>query len=184
MKKIASWVVVAAVFMAGTQIAVSYVKSNKKFEVVHSQAVVRDGDEDTGAEVRVYASPAIKWEQAPGIGKILGRIFWIMIAVAAWYIGTDRHLSKKEIMNNSEEGRSDGTGKAIGIMIAPLVLCVVSWFAGYSASLDMGSMVKPLEEFRNEFKISDETISKIISEGGSGVNIKDENGLLTAYFLK
>jgi len=183
-KKVASWVAVAAGLMAVLQIAVTYVKSNKSFEIVYSAEHKRPGYEDYLAQIRVYASPAIKWGETSDFGKGLGRVFWVAIAAACFYVGTDRHLTRKPITNNSDEGKGNQLGKAIGIVFAPVVACAITWFASYSASLDQGSLVKNFDEFKTEFKIDNETADKIVKEGGTGINIKDNNGLLTAYFTK
>ncbi|MEO6610759.1 MAG: hypothetical protein ABIT05_01460 [Chitinophagaceae bacterium] len=173
-KKFAVWMAVALSFMAILVFAKTYVANNNKFEVVHSQATQIPGYEGSPEGVRVYASPAVKWDAvAPGL-KVLGWFFWCLVGVAAWFVGTDQSLGKKSLYKQPNN--------PWWMIFAAILLCAVTWFGGYSTSLDKGSLVKGFDDFKQEFQVSDAQAAKIRENGGAGTNIKDENGLLTDYF--
>jgi hypothetical protein len=178
--KLAVWMIVAASFMAILLFAKGYVANNNKFEVIHSQATKIPGYEASVEGVRVYASPAIKWDEAARFWKAAGWIFLLAIPVAAWYVGTDQSIFKKREELAGIQNRTPNN--SWWVIFVAILLCAGFWFAGYSASLDKGSMVKGFDEFKREFQISDAQAEKIREYGGSGTNIKDENGLLTQYF--
>jgi hypothetical protein len=164
-----SWLLFAVGAMLVIQSCIWYVKSEKKFPVTYMGAVDRQNYEDDPATVRVVASPAIKWDQSPGLWKALGRIFWLTIIGAAFYIGTDRLKNASMAAN-------------LIAFVSPIVLSCLCFFCSYSASLNEGTLVKHFTDFKAEFKISDEQAGKI--ERQEIKNIKDESGLLTTYFKK
>ena len=164
-RSLPAWVLAAAFFM----VALFFVKripyADKSFDVVYSQATQIDGYEGSPEAVRIYASPAIKMSQESPLWSLFGWICWIGIPVCAFVIGRDEYGK----MKNSHL-----------ILAIPVVLCAVCWFAGYSASLDQGSLVIPLENLKTDFGASTETLEQI--RHNDKKNIKDESGLLTDYF--
>lgn len=165
MKKVPVWLLVAGAFMLVLFIAQRYVASNHKFEVVYSQGTTIPGYESSPDAARVYASPAIKWSEVPFAWKIMGWFFFFMIAAAAYYV----------------QQKAFSNGKAVGAILAPVLLCAVCWFAGYSASLDRGSLVTSVDNLKTAYGVPDKTIDYIKTHSGTK-NIKDESGKLTAYF--
>ena len=181
LKKMATWLAASLALMGVLLFGNLHVTTNNSFEVVYSQAHDRGPNyEGEPAGVRVYASPHIKWQEASGFGKGAGWVLWFLIPVVGYWIGSDKYLGNKSTATLKTAPNS-GEWKKWMIWV-PVLLCAIAWFAAYSASLDQGSMVKKFDDFTREFKISDRQAEKIINEGGSGTNIKDENGLLTQYF--
>ena len=178
-RKLAAWVIASCCFMVAIQLFISLaVKSDKKFDVVYSQPVDREGYQDEPAAVRVYAAPALKWAEAPTAGKTFGFILWALIPLAGWYVGTDRYHGKTKV----NDPKPDKGWFGLLIFLVPVVLSIVFYIAAYSASLDQGSLVITYDEFITRFQIDQETARKIVNEGGAGTSIRDANGLLTAYF--
>jgi hypothetical protein len=170
------WIYPALVLMLILQFGVWYVKGGDWFDVTYSAGFDRLGYEPAPSEIYVYASREIKWDQAPAFSKIAGRIMWILIGVAFWFVGTDRVHGKRRA--------TDTVGKRspieIVIAFAPVLLCLAFWFASYSASLAEGKIKQEFSSFKSEYKISDQLAADITSQKVK--RIKDPNGLLTAHF--
>lgn len=129
---------VGGVFTLLIFFAVFYVSTNQKAETVHAAESVREGYETIPAQVRVYAPYSLKWQEASGFGKFIGFVFFSLMWVAIWYVDNDKHLGKQREGDNAVKGKQKLGKWMIGV---PLILCVISLFASYSASLDKNSVV-------------------------------------------
>ena len=109
--------------------ALIYVMANNNFEVVEFQAT-----DSQPANVRIYASPHMKWSEASGWGKALGILCFAGMWAAIWYVNNDKQVPKN---------RSLKTPQIVGTAIIglSLLLSIIFTFGSYSASLDQGSVV-------------------------------------------
>jgi|GEM_PF-6587981 len=170
------WIIAALAMVTILLGGLLYVTSGKKFDVVYSAEVPMPGYETRPAEIYVFSSTSLKWAEVPAFWKVGGFIWLFCVPFVAWYVGTDRVYGKKK--------PTDTVGKRspieVALFFAPVLLCLVFWFAGYSSSLAEGKIKQPFDDFKKEYRISDELSEKIKKQ--EVTSIKDDNGLLTAYF--
>lgn len=171
-----SWIIVSLLLTVFMIVAYFYIRTDKTFDVVYSSASQIPGYEASPESARIYASPAIKADETSPILNVLGWVMLAAVVFSCWWAGTDRHLSK-DLYND----KADSTKARVAITL-PLILAAVFWFAGYSASLDRGSLVTTIEDLRNNYKVPSQVIEQIRTNDVK--NIKDESGLITEYFVK
>lgn len=174
--RIRTMLIVSGVIIAIFVIAIIAVVADNRFSTVYSSEVVNTSGNVFEAEARVYASPAIKWEQANNKGLLV--ICLILIPVAGYIVASGALLKKK-----SPESDPKGTSSWLLNMIiycSPIIGAAVFGISAYSASLSEGSLVTTVHNLKEKYGISDEQIQKLSS--GERRYIKDETGALTTYF--
>ena len=163
---IKNYLIGGGIFAVILVVAQILITSDKTFEINYFGETQIAGYEKHEAHVEVYGSPNLKWKEAPAATKALGWICIPLIFVAAWV--TDKFVGKLFTQ--------------LLIFATPIVLCLVFWFAAYSASLDMGKLSVSAKEFITVYKVNPALLESVRT--GATKNIPDESGEITKYFKK
>lgn len=145
MKKIisSSGFIVALVFTGFLMFSVVHNWKNERYAVEFFSGSNHKYYENTPDAAQINVSPALAWDQVPAINKALGWIFLFALWFAIWFVSTDRHLGKKKVTDPG----GDRSGLAIVLILVPLVLCAVFFFAGYASKYSSNYVVVERSQF-------------------------------------
>lgn len=145
MKKIisSSGFVVTLIFTVFIVFSVVHNWKNERYSVEFFKGSNHKYYENTPDAAQIQVSPALAWDHVPVVNKALGWIFLIVLWGAIWFVSTDRHLGKKKVTDPG----GDRNGLAVVLILIPLLLCAVFFFAGYASKYSSNYVVVERSQF-------------------------------------
>ena len=167
-KKDLGWLVAAVIAAAFLLVWYFYASTGTEFTLKRDSANTIAGYAGEAAKVVIYPVCSLVWQTVPKGWVKAGWVFFALLPVGLWYIGTERN--KKKWM-------------APAFTIIPLLMAFICFLSGYSSRLDIKPYIGYFDNFVKEFKVSDKQAADIMENGGTGAYLfKDESGLLTEWF--
>lgn len=136
------WWLTAALLMGMFLIAFVLTGVDNKYTVTKTDAYQATPNQaPSPALAYIQWSPHRAKQTVPMLPQVLGIIFWVLIGVACWYVGTDQHVGNKATVGDPKNGR------ALLIIVVPVVLTAVMYFGWYSGRFANNEIQMPRSQF-------------------------------------
>lgn len=123
---------VGLVFTIFILISVFGTRADEKFNIVFFSGSNFIGYEQTPPAAKIEVSPALAWDHVSTSTKTLGWIFLVVMWLAIWSVDSDAVLGTKKV---TDPGGTK-TVIGVGIILAPLILSAIFFFASYSSQFN------------------------------------------------
>lgn len=171
--KTGGWIVLSLILGAALLVVYASMAHGHNFTVKYEMHHDRPGYEAAPAIVSIQAAPFLKWSETALGMKLAG---WICLGLLPVGCFLAWRWDYKLGTIGTPWGR-------IILIFGPVLLGAIFWTATYATQFTLRAYNATYEQYVREMEPSPELQKLIIEKGGAGnLEIRDENGKLTAWF--